>query len=116
MMTGSLFKSYLFYLVILPCCMITYADSLTHYQKQSQKGYTLMSVPRSHVNDAIECARACSLSKPGCIGFNYKEDEKTCDLVDGLIPVSSPQQNFTEIWLSGNEYSFIELYPNMAIR
>ena len=116
MMTGSLFKAYLFYFIILTCGIITYADSVTHYQKKSGEGYTLMSVPRSYVNDAIQCARACALSKPGCIGFNYQEDEKTCDLVDGLLPASPSQQNSTQIWISGNECSFIDITALMTAK
>ena len=70
----------------------------TVYEKYSLEGNVFMASPKA-THSSIECARTCAQSKPRCIGFTY-EKEKSCELLDSLIPGSSTSKN---TWISGNQ-------------
>ena len=101
-MTGPLFEvSMLFF--IQTCFMASRGiNKSQQFVKFAGKGHNLKSVPGS-TGSMVLCARACMKAHPLCIGINFNKEKKICDLLDRLVPASSPLEISDHIWVTGNK-------------
>ena len=62
----------------------------------------LKSVPGS-AHSMVLCARAFMRDRPLCIGINFNKDKKIYELLDKVVPASSPSENSNQTWITGNQ-------------
>ena len=101
-MTGALFEvSMLFF---IQTCFISSQAAIKAQQfvKFAGSGHILKSVPGS-TGSMVLCARACMKAHHLCIGINFNKEKKICDLLDTLVPASSPLEISDHTWATGNK-------------
>ena len=95
-------KAFLFCCFIPSCYMTTCPKEGTYYYKYSGLYKIFTTVPES-VSSRTNCISACQFSRPRCIGMSYDQVNKTCDLLDRIIPGSSLEEESSKgTWVSGN--------------
>ena len=77
---------------------MTCSSSGTYYKKFSGQGHVYSVAPSNMAASRLGCLAACQRSEPQCIGVNYDEEKKTCELLDYLISPSEGSEETT--WVS----------------
>ena len=77
----------------------------TFYENYSGQGRVFKSLSELS-GSMVKCSSACLQYQPVCIGFRYEEN-KICELLDDVIPESSPEERqemyVSENWIAGNQ-------------
>ena len=88
--------------------MSTCPSTGTFYKQYSGQGNVFKSPPEE-VGSRVKCFAACLKSQPRCIGINYDE-EKSCELLDRVLPGSSAKERSKQTWIAGNlQFVFIDI-------
>ena len=101
-MSGRLFEVGMLFL-IQTCFMSSQAvNKGQQFVKFAGNGRVLKSVPGS-AGSMVLCARACMRDQTLCIGMNFNKEQKICELLDRVVPASSPSENSNQTWITGNQ-------------
>ena len=99
-MTGRLFEVSILFL-FQTCFMSSQAvNKGQQFVKFAGNGHFFNSVPGS-AGRMVLCARACMRDQPLCIGIKFSEEQKICELLDTVVPASSPSEDSNHIWVTG---------------
>ena len=99
-MTGPLFEVGMLFLM-QTCFMSSQAVIKTQqFVKFAGNGNVFKSVPES-AHSMEWCAKECMGAQHLCIGINFNKEKRICDLLDRVVPTSSPSENSNQIWITG---------------
>ena len=111
-MTGPLFEVSMLFLI--QTCFLTsqVASKSQQFVKFAGNGHVFKSVPES-TDRMVLCARACMKAQPICIGINFNKEKKQCELLDRVVPASTPLENSNTTWVTGKKVFII--FPRLFL-